>query len=318
MADETEKVISVPEESTASVAPATTVAKPNGADAPDGKKRSPSADAAAQEAADILKKQLEDERAETTRLRASNAESERRAREAEARAGQSDATAKNSIVGQLTAAIDARTGAREAASAALQAAWEAGDFKEAAKIQVRIADLSAELLQLNAGKAQAEEQAKAPARVERVAPVNDVEAFIERARLPARSASWIREHPTALAEQNLLAGAHDRAMKELGSAGFETPEYFATIERIMGFEKKANGSNDGQDGAADETVTVRPRTESRRAPAAPPSSSAGSQNARAREVRMTPEMRKAAEISGITEEEYAANYLKAKAQGLLQ
>jgi hypothetical protein len=320
MAEAAEKIISVPEEAPV----AATLGEPIAEQAQQKTRSSPAVEAAADEAAEIIRQQQAAKDAELARLRNANAELERRAREAEARAGQSEATTKNTMVAQISSAIDARTGALSLEKAAFKAAWEAGDSEKLAEIQVRMSTISAELLNLNSAKAQAEWEAKSPPQIQRSAPINEVEAFIQQTSLPNKSATWLREHPDALSRRARLARAHEEALED--GHGFETPGYFETIERIMGIQsKKANGSSDGQDGAIEEWPVQQreqPRrdlqqTQQRRAPAAPPSSSAGSQGSKARQVTLTAEMRKAAEISGITEEEYAANYLKAKAQGLI-
>lgn len=269
---------------------------------------------AAEEAAETIKA-LDAAKAEATKERAARAEAERRATEAENRERQSEGLAKSSTLTALTSGIEARKGARDAAQAALKAAWEAGDFDAAASAQVKIAELTTDLHQLNLAKEHAERVAKEPPQRREI---SRTEKFIADRRLPSRSAAWVRDHPEAIDKPSKLAYAHEEAMGEVGQNGFETPAYFAAIERVMGLSKQPNTEVDGED--EDEPRPARQTQQNghqRRPPAAPPSSGAGNSNGREVSVRMTPEMRRAAEISGITEEEYAKNWLKAKSQGLI-
>ena len=277
----------------------------------------------AEEAAADLVKQLDAAKAQTARERAAREEAERRARDAETRVGQSEGEARSSTLTAVVNAIEARQGAIETAQAALAAAWAANDFVEASKVNTRIGTLTAELLRLTEAKDFAETQAKKPPVQVRQQPAGDgVEGFIANARLPPRSASWLREHPEVLGKQKKLARAHDEAMEEVGDSGFESPKYFQIIEGIMGVEKKSQPSTEVVDEEHERQPArreVRPGAqEQRRAPAAPPSSGASAGASGRQEVRMTPEMRRAAEISGISEEEYAKNYLAAKRQGLIK
>ena len=296
MSDTDEKTISVPEveEPTAPIAPEVAASKSREA-----------AKTVAEEAAAELTKQIDALKSQAAREKAAREEAERRAQAAEARAVQTEGEAKSSTMTAIANAIEARNGALESAKAQLASQWSEGDFVKAAETQTRIATLTGELQRLGEAKDYAEAQAKAPPPPPaRTAPVTDVDEFVRTARLPPKSAAWLKEHPEALQRQKRLALAHDVAVEE---AGFETPEYFRIIEKEMGL---SSPSVEVEDDAPPVRATQR------RPPAAPPSSSASATRGKV-EVRMNAEMRRAAEISGISEEEYARNYLLARKQGLI-
>lgn len=258
----------------------------------------------AEEAAADLTRQLDALKSQAARDKAAREEAERRAHAAEARVVQTEGEAKSSTLSAIANAIDARNGALATAQAQLASQWTEGDFVKAAETQTRISTLASELQRLGDAKEAAEAQAKVAPTPARPGPITDVDEFARKARLPAKSTAWLKEHPEALLKQSKLALAHDVAVEE---AGFETPEYFSLIERYMGFDKKP---------ALEEEDEQPLRAAARRPPAAPPSASSSATRGRV-DVRMSPEMRRAAEIAGISEEEYAKNYLLAKKQGLI-
>jgi hypothetical protein len=271
----------------------------------------------AEDAAADLRRQIDEAKAQTAREKAAREEAERRARAAESRVGQSETEARSSTLTAVANAIEARTGALAAAQAAVAAAWSEGDFTKAAEANTRVGQLTAELLRLNEAKDYAEQQAKNPPRQQiQTGQADGVEGFIQRANLPPKSAAWLRENPKVLDKQAKLARAHEEAMEEVGQSGFESPEYFGIIEKIMGVEKKSQPSTEVEDEEHERRAPVR-QQEQRRPPAAPPSSGASAGSRGKEAVRLTPEMRRAAEISGVSEEEYAKNRLELIRQGLI-
>lgn len=168
-----------------------------------------------------LQKQLDDER--TARLAAESRANEAAAGEAEAR-GAVQTTQLDMIKG----AIAQVTQANDTLESQYADAMTAQDFKAAAKVQRQMADNSAKLAQLEAGKNALE---KAPKPIPR-APVDPVEAFAKD--LTPASASWVRAHPEYVRDQaknRKMIAAHHIALAD-GCAA-DTPEYFKSIEETL-------------------------------------------------------------------------------------
>jgi hypothetical protein len=181
-----------------------------------------------------------------------------------------------------------------------------GDWDAAAEAQSQMADVAAQLTQLEAGKKQME---KAP----KPAPLvisDPVEQFASG--LSAQSAQWVRSHPDVVRDpvkNRKMIRAHEDALDD-GLAA-DSPEYFAYVERRLGFanETKADDSALSQASAAKSVRT---------APASAPVSRSGNGAApRSNVVTLTAEEREMASIMGMSDKEYAQNKIALKREGKL-
>ena len=186
-------------------------------------------------------------------------------------------------------------------------ALEAGDYARAADVQAEMAANAAKLLQLENGKTAMEAQPKAPAP--KPIQTDPVEAFASQ--LTPRSAAWVRAHPQFVRDPKLnqkMIAAHNIALAD----GIEpdSDEYFGAVEGIL-FKKSALVVDD--DDAGDDPM----REAAHRAPAAPPPAAPVSRGENRNTVRLSAAQREAAELSGMTEQEYAKSVQALKAEGRL-
>jgi hypothetical protein len=230
-----------------------------------------------------LQKSLEDERA--ARIAADQRANEAARGEAEARTA-----VQASQLDQVKSAIAQLTTNKAALKQKLSAAMQAQDFDAAAEAQSEMADNSARLAQLEAGKAALE---RAPKIVPR-APTDHVEQLASQ--LSPRSAAWVRAHP-----QFARGGQESREYKQMIAAhelakarGYkeDTDEYFASIEKTLdvGAPVISPPHADDPDPLADVAATTA--TGGRQAaPVAAPVTRGGGGNGSTRPniVRLTPE-----------------------------
>jgi hypothetical protein len=248
-----------------------------------------------------LKAQLETERA-------ARAAAETRAHEA----AQAAYHAKNEVgdtnLQLVTNAINTVKNDSAALKSQYAAAMEAGDYAGAADVQAEMASNAAKLLQLENGKAAMEAQPKATAPKQ--VQSDPVEALATQ--LPPRSAAWVRAHPQVARDTKLyqkMIAAHNIAIAD--GIEPETDDYYSTVEDIL-FKKSARTGAD--DDASDDPM----RDAAHRAPAAPPPPAAPvSRGDNRNAVRLSAAQREAAELSGMTEQEYAKSVQALKAEGRL-
>jgi hypothetical protein len=213
---------------------------------------------AADEAAEALKQAVEKAQSEAVaKIRAAEetAQAERtRAEAAQRLAEQRDAEAKaykeaaeSSELTLLNSGIESET--REVAShqAALEAAWEAGEFKKAGELQVKLAKATARLDRLEAAKEDYEAGArKTPVTEGRVEPQiqqSPLEQYLSR--MAPRAQAWLRSHPECAPPQ--LGGdpvKHNAMMKGHYAAGEQkitegSDDYFRVIEESAGYRQPA-------------------------------------------------------------------------------
>lgn len=250
-----------------------------------------------------LKQQLEDERA--GRLAA-----EQRANDA----SRAEATARGEVqtsqLDLVKGAIERLTESSDTLEGQYADAMAAQDWKAAAKAQRQMADNSAKLTQLEAGKKALE---SAPKPVPR-APADPVEQFT--AQLSPASATWVRAHPEFVRDPHKnrqMIAAHELALARGHKA--DTAEYFASVEKTLDLAEPVVAKIDPvTDATADAAQAVGGRT----APAAAPvSRSNGSHGNRPNVVKLTPAEVEAAENSGLTLQEYARNKVALKKEGKL-
>lgn len=264
---------------------------------------------------EILRKQLEEKQKQ--------AEEERKARiEAENLARQKEYEAKNAVVyaqdNQVIAfdnAIASLERDGEMLESQYAAALEKGDYAAAGKIQRQMSKLETRLEFVNKAKLELEDKLEQhkqsltpPERQEYVSPQEQVEQYIKT--LSPTAQNWIRQHPEVVLDPNIrnnLVRAHEEAVQSYRYAP-DTPEYYAHIEAKMGY-----GGAQMEEPRA-QTVPQVPRQQQRQPMAsAPVTRSAGPSITRSNgslSVTLSPAHREAAEIAGMTEEEYAAEMVR--------
>ncbi len=279
------------------------------------------------DAADDLKKQLED-------LRKAHGESQRRVQEeitarqaAEARvrerekdAAKSQIRAEDAEYDAILNAIGAAESEAEAAQRDISLATEASDAKAVGEASRRLARAEGRLAQLEDGKLAIERvktTAAARAKEQQDQPTQQrptVDQYIDQLPnlLPSQR-DWLRAHPDSLTDQrkNLkLQGAHVDAEDQGLRPG--TQKYFTFLEERLGYKEPAEEDDD-----------VNNEDEPKPSVSAPPSRNAtnpGTGRSTSTRITLTPEQREIARLSGVDEITYAKNLQKMndmKAQGLI-
>ena len=252
-----------------------------------------------------LKKRLEAEKAARTQAEQAKAEAERRAHAAWVESQRHQATAQDSNYQMVLSAI----GTVEQRSLALRGAYAeamtAGDYEKAAEIQEHIAVNASHLTDLKKGQRAMEDAAK---RQKEEAPrqVQGGDAIEQWAQtVTPRSANWLRSHKEALstpAMQKRVLLAHGLALDE--GVEPDSDAYFDFVERNIGLKRETPKRMMAQETEEDSPLSSASTAVPRRSvspPAAPVSRGNGRQNT----VRLSPEEREHARISGVTDEEYA-------------
>jgi len=279
------------------------------------------------DAADDLKKQLED-------LRKAHGESQRRVQEeitarqaAEARvrerekdAAKSQIRAEDAEYDAILNAIGAAESEAEAAQRDISLATDASDAKAVGEASRRLARAYGRLAQLEDGKLAIERvktTAAARAKEQQDQPTQQrptVDQYIDQLPnlLPSQR-DWLRAHPDSLTDQrkNLkLQGAHVDAEDQGLRPG--TQKYFTFLEERLGYKEPAEEDDD-----------VNNEDEPKPSVSAPPSRNAtnpGTGRSTSTRITLTPEQREIARLSGVDEITYAKNLQKMndmKAQGLI-
>ena len=257
---------------------------------------------------EALKQQLEMERV-------ARAEAEKRARMAENTASKASYEVQDSNLQLIVSAIDSVNRTNAMLKRDYAAAMQAGAFDQAAEIQSQMSINGAKLLQLENGKAALTERLKNPPQQQPEMPADPVEAIASQ--LSPRSAAWVRAHPECVRDKRLymkMVGAHNIAVAD----GFQadTDEYFAEIERQLGYRKPQTAVQQEED---EEPTSMAAKPMARKAPppAAPSSRAASNGTGGRNTVTLTREEREMAGIMGMTPEEYAKNKVALKKEGKL-
>lgn len=272
-----------------------------------------------------VEEELVELRADRDRERQGRLDAERRAHEAGGRVAQSEEEIRKSHITTMASALEVLKGQRDQLKSNYAAAMAAGDFDKAAEYNDAAIEVVQQISEISRGKLLAETQ---PTSRQRTAtPSGDPVVEGVASTLTPLSANWVRAHPEYARDQKLLnkmKAAHFKVVSELGDDKAESPEYFAAVEAelgISGTHAKANGDAAGTGGVdvtlsdAAKPTQTREAAERREVQSSP--APAGTGGTRTRTVRLTPEQQDAAKISGLTNEEYAANMLKEKAAGTI-
>lgn len=272
-----------------------------------------------------LQRELSQTKAAMQRQAAELNQAQRAAQEFQNHAGRADTDARTSAIASIDNAIGARNAHRSVLMKERTLAMQAGDYDTEAKLTEQLMDLAAEMRVLKDGKMHAEREFEAQKaqwaqqqqnqQRQQQNAATPVEQFLARTNIRGASADWIRKHPNVIDRPNKLAAADEEAVAELG--GIEkrdTPEYFAIVERFLGL-----GSDDRSTSHREDPEPIGDR-QSRSAAAAPPTKRSTPVSGGQRTdggIPLNPQQRRAAEISGVTEEEYAQNLVAAKRAGLI-
>lgn len=230
----------------------------------------------------------------------------------------------------ITQNLEAAVGQQESLETELARLNEAGEFKEAAKVQGRLAKVAASVDRLEAEKASYEanigqrrppthEGAVGPEREAAPVPATRSEAFEQwLSKMDPPAANWIRAHPECAPPE--LGGSRQSHAKMMAghyaaeASGIElnSPDYFKTIEEHTGHRKQAT------------TAQTQLRQPARRPiPSARPSNEApgGPVQSGRRQVRLNKEQQEAALLSfpHLKPQEalaqYARNLVELEAEG---
>lgn len=271
-----------------------------------------------------LKKQIEDlqksENLARERLQAAERERQealRMAAEREAEAFRSRAEVTDSRVDAVTAAIAAAKAEAEKAEQDIEAAASIGDSKAQAEAYRRLARSEANLAKLEDGLAELNEFKKNPPKQ----PTQVVSDGLENTNLPETAKEWLRAHPEYLRDQrknSKIQALHWDILDE-GHEPFSKP-YFESMEIHLGLreapKQKTKAPERDDDDDDDDTQTNRGSVVS--APVSREAPGGNQSETNPNRVRLTAAQQEAARLAGITDAEYAKQFItlkKLKAEG---
>lgn len=235
------------------------------------------------------------------------ADAERRAQYAATQAHTAEIEVDQTNLQLVSSAIEQVRAFQANLKANLRAAISAGDVDAQADIQEAMGNASAKMLQLETGKQAME---TAPRReAPQMAPPDPVEAIASQ--LSPRSAAWVRAHPEFATDgrkfQRMLA-AHNLAVND--DIAPDTDEYFAAIEDTLKVRPRDVAQSEEP---MQETAKV---TQRRSSPAAAPvSRTVNGASPRPGVVRLSAAQQEAAQVSGLTNEEYAKQLYRIERDG---
>ena len=237
-------------------------------------------------------------RAQLDRERAARVEAERRANEYANTAHGAQVEMADNQLQLVLGAIERVKENTASLKAAYAEALRNQDYDNAAEFQSQLADNAASLRQLENGKSAMEAQPKpqAPQPIKTsIDPVEDLAS-----QLTAKSAAWVRSHPECARDPKLYAkmvAAHNIVISN--DVEPDTDEYFRSVEALIYDRPAGRDLDTGADDPLSESAKPAPARES--APPAAPVSRGSS----GRSATLTPLEREYAEISGMSEQDYA-------------
>ena len=237
-------------------------------------------------------------RAQLDRERAARVEAERRANEYANTAHGAQVEMADNQLQLVLGAIERVKENTASLKAAYAEALRNQDYDNAAEFQSQLADNAASLRQLENGKSAMEAQPKpqAPQPIKTsIDPVEDLAS-----QLTAKSAAWVRSHPECARDPKLYAkmvAAHNIVISN--DVEPDTDEYFRSVEALIYDRPAGRDLDTGAGDPLSESAKPAPARES--APPAAPVSRGSS----GRSATLTPLEREYAEISGMSEQDYA-------------
>lgn len=257
---------------------------------------------------EALRKQLEDE---VTR----RSEAERRHRDAEDRAARAQNEAFAARSGQYETELQLveagiteleRTG--NILKAGLAEAHAAGDAQRVAEITQEMTETAGKLADLRRGhEIMAQKKPEEPKRQPQGDPVEYLAS-----QLSPKSAAWVRAHPECATDQtmfNKMVAAHNWTTDGTGIKP-DTPEYFASLDKLMGFAADAPVEKTAQ---AQVESPLSSAAQVAQAPVVAPVTRGGSSTKTT--VTLTALEREMAENMGMTAVEYAKHKVALQKEG---
>ena len=243
------------------------------------------------------KKAFEEEK----RLRA---EAEQRAQEAAVAANQERAKA---VAAQRQSVSDSLTFMKAREKGLVQEIAEAksiGDYQKEAELQREMVTHVQAMERLQISQGQLEKLAKQPVQQVAPSPSSQLDQWIS-SQSP-RTASWIRSNREAIgidqeANRHLIAAAHHKAVGQ--GHVIESDSYFDAIDRELGLKDR---------GREEEEVSDEPISSAGRRSVAPPAAPVSRGGSRNGTFTLTSAEKEAAQISGVSYEEYYRNMMREK------
>ena len=253
-----------------------------------------------------LKKSLEAERQAAAEERRMRAEAEKRAYEAQVGAHRQTQNAAAAHYQSLKDGISFSKGRESQLIEAWKEAKAMGDYQKEVELQREVYQQQMILERLEAEKARMERMAQNPPQPVAPPPQNP-ESMIDQwvNGLPPRTKNWVQRNRDYLeledpAYQNRIKAAHFAALAD----GFthESDAYFEAVEERLGLRKAPKGR------AADDEDEAEDRS-SRRS-VAPPAAPVSRGGDRKGTYRLSEAEKEAAQVSGLSYEEYAKNKMR--------
>jgi hypothetical protein len=259
-----------------------------------------------EEGIEDLKRNYEELKQAAERDRQARLEAERAAYEAQVAAQNDRMNAAAANYQSIKDGISFLKGRESQVLEAWKEAKSLGDYSREADLQREMYGMQQTLERLEGKKAQFENFFQRPPEpVAPPQPIDPVEAFAQQ-QTPA-TAAWVRRNRDFIADEtnkHLIASAHHRALAD----GYEkdTPAYFRAIEEEIGIRKPSRRVERDED---DEDYDRRP---SARRSAPPPAAPVSRGGTRKGAVTLNAAERDAAEVSGLSYEEYYRQQQKIK------
>lgn len=250
-----------------------------------------------------LRRKLADEQSARQAEIAARMAAERAAEHAQAAARAATAEVEDANLTMVKTALAAVDRDLQVHEENFRVASEVGDWAAAGKAMTAQAAAQARKLQLENGKEELEAKAKAP-KPQPVTQADPVEMLASQ--LSPTSAAWVRSHPQFARDSvqyKRMIAAHNLA--EADGLKPDTDEYFASIESTLRIRKPEPAQTETDTPLSNAAAPRKPP------PSAPPSRGGGNT------IRLSAEEVEAAEMAGLTPEQYAANKAFLKQQGRL-
>jgi hypothetical protein len=250
-----------------------------------------------------LRRKLADEQSARQAESAARMAAEMAAKDAQAAARAATAEVEDANLTMVKTALAAVDRDLQVHEENFRVASEAGDWATAGKAMTAQAAAQARKLQLENGKEELEAKAKAP-KPQPVTQTDPVEMLASQ--LSPTSAAWVRSHPQFArdpVQYKRMIAAHSLA--EADGLKPDTDEYFASIESTLRIRKPEPAQTETDTPLSNAAAPRKPP------PSAPPSRGGGNT------IRLSADEVEAAEMAGLTPEQYAANKAFLKQQGRL-
>lgn len=193
-----------------------------------------------------------------------------------------------------------------AAKAAFKTAFDAGDADAMADANARIARAATDIRNFEGSIAAASQEPEPEIVQQRQETPVDVMTLIDRMpNIVPKERDWLKAHPEVLVDANIgkeLDVGYHRAIKAGHKRGTES--YFQFLDEFMGYAEADNTPNDRTEERA--SIVAAPVSRDNR-------SSTTGQRLSSSQVKLTPEQREMAALSGVTDIEYARGLVQMEA-----